>query len=281
MVIRRTPSSFGYQRSRWTLAMLQEVCKWLRVTTAGGLSQLLKRLGISYKRGRDYIHSPDPNYEAKVAYVQARLAEAMSDPDKIVFLYLDEFTYYRQPSVARAYEEQGHEQARAYRSIRSNTQFRGIATLDVLTGKVVYQQRSRLDIRSLSRFYADLCQAYPDARTIYVVQDNWPVHAHPDVLARLETQRSPFCARIPGHWSQKPTKRAVHDNLPIQLLFLPTYSAWLNPVEKLWRWVRQDVIHMHRLADDWTHLKQQVADFISQFADGSTELLNYVGLLSD
>jgi hypothetical protein len=68
-------------------------------------------------------------------------------------------------------------------------------------------------------------------------------------------------------------------NLPIQLLFLPTYASWLNPIEKLWRWLRQQVIHLHGFSDDWPALKARVADFLNQFRNGSTELLRYVGLL--
>ena len=53
----------------------------------------------------------------------------------------------------------------------------------------------------------------------------------------------------------------------------------LIPIEKLWRWVRQQVLHLHRLSDDWERLKQQVLDFIAQFHLGSLPLLHYVGLL--
>lgn len=112
---------------------------------------------------------------------------------------------------------------------------------------------------------------YPNAETIDVAQDNWPIQVHPDVLARLEPQQSPF-------WPQQARSTAVQDDLPIQLAFLPTYASWLNPIEKLWRWLRQDVLHLHRLSDDWHALKQAVRDFIAQFDTGSIVLLRYVGL---
>jgi transposase len=55
--VRRDPSMFDRNKSRWSLSQIIDVCKWLRVNTTPGLSQILKRLGISYKRGRSYIHS--------------------------------------------------------------------------------------------------------------------------------------------------------------------------------------------------------------------------------
>ena len=83
--------------------------------------------------------------------------------------------------------------------------------------------------------------------------------------------------RLSDSWIRKQGS----DNLPIQLLFVPTYAPWLNPIEQLWRWLHQDVLHFHRLSDDWDELKQRVLDFMAQFAHGSTDLLRYVGLLYD
>jgi transposase len=65
----------------------------------------------------------------------------------------------------------------------------------------------------------------------------------------------------------------------IQMVALPTYAPWLNPIEKLWRKLKQDVLHLHRLSDDWEVLQQRVTTFLEHFAAGSLALLRYVGLL--
>lgn len=67
--------------------------------------------------------------------------------------------------------------------------------------------------------------------------------------------------------------------LDIELLWLPTYAPWTNPIEKLWRWVRQEVVHQHRWADDWATLLAHVAAFLDRFDHDSPELLRSVGLL--
>lgn len=278
-VVRREPSLFGHAQSRWTLSAIARSCDWLQVETLAGLSQLLKRLEIVYKRARAYVHSPDAQYQAKLSHLELCRLRAWYAPESYVFLYLDEFSYYRQPTLAHAYELRGHQQPLACRSYRSDTRCRGIGALNAVTGQVTYQQRSKIGLKVLSDFYALIRADYPAAEVIYVAQDNWPVHVHPDVLARLEAQQSPFWPNVPDNWPAEPSARAVKDNLPIQLLFLPTYASWLNPIEKLWRWVRQKVIHLHRQSNDWIGLKQSVLDFMSQFMDGSDELLRYVGLL--
>jgi transposase len=278
-VIRRDPQQCGYQQSRWSLSMVGNYCDWLTLSSLGGLSQLLKRLGLSYKRGRDYLHSPDPNYWAKLSLIELCRLRAYYEPDKYAFLYLDELTYYRQPTLACAYETRGSQQPLASRSFQANTAFRVVGTLDAISGQVLYRQRTKINLSSLSAFYANIRQAYPTHQEIYVVEDNWPIHFHPDVLARLQPQHFPWPPKLPPNWPTKPSNKAIQDNLPIQILCLPTYASWLNPIEKLWRWLKQDVLHLHRLSDDWSALKQRIADFLDQFRLGSDDLLTYVGLL--
>ena len=270
----------GFRQSRWTLETIAQACPWLRVTTVGGLSQLLDRLGIGYKWARSYIHSPDAYYDDKLSVIQLCLLRTWYEPERYVCLYQDEFTYYRHPTLARDYEIKGHTQPLARLSCQSNTHFRVTAVMNAITGQVTYRQRSKITLEQLSDFYAGVSIAYPDAEEIYIAQDNWPVHLHPDVLARLQPQDFfPGPPKVPPNWPTKPKPGAIQDNLPIRLLLLPTYASWLNPIEKLWRWLKQDVLHLHRMSGDWPALKQAVADFLDGFKNGSPELLRYAGLL--
>ena len=67
-------------------------------------------------------------------------------------------------------------------------------------------------------------------------------------------------------------------NLPIRLVPLPTYAPWNNPIEKLWRLLKQDVLHLHRYEDEWTGLKQRVHQELEKYVQPTTDLLRYVGL---
>jgi len=280
-VVRRDPRQMHEPRSRWTLAAILRVCTWLGQISLPGVCQVLHRLRVTYKRARDYIHSPDPDYLAKLLTIRAHLREARRQSlPRVVVLFQDEMTYERHPTVANAYEASGHAQALARRSHASATTRRIIATLDACTGRVVSRQASAIRVPTLRHFYEQVCAAYADQPTlIYLVQDNWPVHLHPDVLARLIPQTFTFPRYLPQHWPTTPRKTwPAEARLPIKLVLLPTYASWTNPIEKLWRWLRQDVLHLHRVADDWAGLQGLVAQFLSQFAQGSNELLQYVGL---
>jgi DDE superfamily endonuclease len=295
-LIRRDPYYFGHDRSRWTLQMLLDSCHeigWLsqaHLSTLPGLHRLLDRLGIGWKMGRQHVHSPDPHYEAKV-WDLARLIElseaSQASEGLIVLVYLDEVTTYRQPSLARAYEASGRGavQPLAERSHQSDTPTRIIASLEHFSGQVVYLRASRIGVRQMVEFYQKLRQAYPDAECIYVVQDNWPVHVHPDVLVALQPQTTQWLRATPPNWPLVPSAAAVRKwgqlQLPIQAVPLPTYASWLNPIEKLWRFLKQEVLHLHRLADDLLALRAEIDRFLDQFAFGSAQLLRYVGLYDD
>lgn len=278
-LIRRDPACFGYPQSRWQLDMIAERIGWLNGVSAATVSQVLARLGIHYKRGRSYVHSPDVRYWPKVDLIEQCRLRAYYAPDRYVLLYLDELTFYRQPTLASAYEAAGPQQPLAYRSHRSDSASRILGALNALTGQVHYRQRSAITLPTLAGFWDDLRAAYPTVETIYVVLDNWPIHFHPDVLAPLQPQRFPWAPKVPPTWPTQPSAKARHDTLPIQLLCLPTYASWLNPIEKLWRWLSQDCLHLHRLADEWAALKAKVNAFLNQFVNGSDPLLRYVGLL--
>lgn len=259
--------------------MIAEVCDWLNVTNESSLWRVLKRLGIHYKRGREYIRSPDRHYMDKLSLIELARLRAYFEPERYVFLYLDELSYYRQPTVASAYEAKGHRQPFACRSHQSNNGFRVLSTLNAITGQVSYLQRARITRYVINNFWVKLREDYPHAETIYVTVDNWPVHFHADAIARLQPQDFPWPPYVPPHWPKEPSQRTVKDNLPIHLLCLPTYASWLNPIEKLWRWLKQDVLHMHQYSHDWPFLKHQVSAFLDQFREGSDDLLHYVVLL--
>ena len=129
--------------------------------------------------------------------------------------------------------------------------------LNAITGQVTYIDGYIVGRAKVIELYRRLVQTYPQAKKIYVVQDNWSIHTHPDVLEALQAYPQ------------------------IQPVWLPTYAPWLNPIEKLWPWFQQDILKLHRLAGDKQELRQRVNDFLNQFVRGSSALLRYVGLLGE
>lgn len=275
-ILHQTPKQYGQTGTRWKLQTLLGACKWLCLKSLAGLCQLLKRLRIRWKRARAHVHSPDPNYVEKLSWVKVNFLNI--DLETKAFLFQDEFTFYRQPSLACTYESVGKQQPLAELGWRSNLAWRIAAGINGYTGQVTYIQGFHIGIRQLLQLYQQVVLTYPQAKTIFIAQDNWPVHYHPDLCVALQPQEWKYLPKLPSNWPVEASPKAKLLNLPIQLLSLPTYASWTNPIEKLWRNLRQEVLHLHRFEDDWDATKQAVTAFLDQFAHGSSDLLRYVGL---
>ena len=255
--VRRAPpeSEDDLAPARWTLRWMSKALSLLEGYSPSGVWRVLEALGLRYKRGRLAMHSPDPDYEAKRDRASACVAQARISGGRVVALYLDEFSYYRQPSLERGWSERGaRHQVAARLSHGKNTRRRAVGVLDAVTGRVVWWQGEKVGVRQLVAFYAAIRAAYPEAETIYAIQDNWSIHFDARVVEAAEAAG-------------------------VTLLALPTYAPWLNPIEKLWRRLKQEVLHLHRLSDEWKRLQQRVASFLNRFKHGSITLLRSVGLL--
>src|SRR5215203_5874217 len=68
-LLHQSPRQFGQARSTWSLPMVAEVCQERGLTKSlvsdETIRNAIKRLGISWKRARDWITSPDPEYARK------------------------------------------------------------------------------------------------------------------------------------------------------------------------------------------------------------------------
>jgi transposase len=239
----------GPAPSRWSLRTIRASVDWLTEYTVSGVWRVLRSCGLGLHTACARLFSPDPAYKSKERRLHRCLRDAARHPGTVVALFLDEFGYPRWPEVAPTW---GPEAAVAPRA-GNNQQWRTIGALNALTGQVTYLDGYIVGRQQVIQFYSPLDRAYPktDIRDPRQLEHSYP----PDVLT------------------------ALADSPRIKPVWLPTYAPWLNPIEKLWRWVRQDVLKMHRGVEDWPRVKQRVHDFLDQFTHGSAALLRYGGLV--
>jgi hypothetical protein len=264
---------------RWTLATIRDTLTWLKGLTLSGVWRHLERSELGRKKGRLKVHSPDLQYLEKLAEILRVLDLAIASNGTIVVVFADEFTFYRQPTLADAYARTGkHIQPIGQLSHHSNTSGRIGGAVNALSGQVNYVLESKCGINQLLKLYESLRETYPDAEVIYLVEDNWSVHFHPTILNAFPEQETRFELKVSQSWKDVTGQNWTKEKLPIQIVPLPTYASWCNPIEKLWRWLRQEILHLHRRADDWENLKQEIKKFLDQFREQSMELLKYIGL---
>jgi transposase len=220
--------------------------------------RLLERVGLGLRTARVQQFSPDPEYAPKLARLRRCLRAVAADPGGLVAVFWDQMGYTRWPDPGDDWGPAAPAAPPVADRVGSpNRLWRVIGAMNALTGRVDYLDGYVVGRAKVIAMYRRLDRVYPDARRIYVIQDNWSIHTHDDVLSALRG-----LPRITPVW-------------------LPTYAPWLNPIEKLWRWLRQAVLRQHRLAADWARLRGRVNGFLDQFAHGSQALRHYVGLLGD
>lgn len=253
-----SPTPHGPPPSRWTLRTIRATFPSVKNYTLSGVWRWLqRRVGVKLRSGRVQQFSPDPEYRKKVSRLKRCLKEAARSPHTEL-VFLDEMGYTRWPDPASDWTEPAPSPPpRAERKASNNGLWRIIGSMNARTGRVTYLDNYIVGRAKLIEMYRRLTKAYPRVETLYVVQDNWSIHTHEDVLVALQ---------------QYPR---------IQPVWLPTYAPWLNPIEKLWRWLKESILKMHPLADDWPALRNRVNSFLNQFSGGSRKLLRYTGLLGD
>lgn len=235
---------------------IRQAVPWLSECSLATVQRTLARWKLVYRRGRQAVHSPDWEYPRKVQRIETIAWYSRQQPERLVRLYEDELTYYRKPTVAQGYAPAGSRAPRADQGQGYNNTRRIAACLDTYTGQLLAWQRAEFDRHTLLRFYQFIEQSYPKADQIFLIQDNWPVHWHPDVVQGLLGSK-------------------------LTLVALPTYAPWLNPVEKVWRKLYADVLHLHPWTNAWEQLQAAIQAWLDQWLEGSLGLLRYVGLCPD
>jgi putative transposase len=100
----------------------------------------------------------------------------------------------------------------------------GLGAVNWHTGETVVLTRRRKRRREVAELLEALLEKHPRER-VYVTWDNAGTHQDDEVEAVL---------------------RGAAGRLV--LLYLPTYSPWLNPIEMLWRQFRREVTHCELFA---------------------------------
>jgi putative transposase len=134
-----------------------------------------------------------------------------------VFYYADEFNVSWLPTLRAMWSPKG--QQVMIRAPGQPKKRYGMGAVNYQTGETVVIFRRRKRRREMAEFLQILLDKHPTG-TICLAWDNAVTHYGDEVEAVL---------------------RAAAGRLV--LLYLPTYSPWLNPIEMLWRQFRREVTH--------------------------------------
>jgi transposase len=206
LIARCCPRDLGLAFSVWSLTKLAGYLADTGVVASisrESIRQILRAAGISWQATKTWKASTDPDFIARMRRVLDLYDHPPADGRVIC---LDEFGPLNlQPRPGRGWRPAGHP-ARLRATYRRTGGVRHmIAALDLPTGQITYRIRARKRWRELLSFLKLLRHRWPGGR-LYLIADNFSPHKHPEVTG----------------WA------AAHD---VDLVFLPTYSSWLNWIE--------------------------------------------------
>lgn len=153
-----------------------------------------------------------------------------SPPPGAVVLFADEADLNLHPTITRCWAKIGEQ--KKVDTPRQNHKAYALGAVDYHTGEVLHLLSPRKDRAAFSSLVARILEAYPKLE-VYLVVDNFICH-----------------------------KRVKVAESRLKLVYLPTYSPHLNPIEKLWRYMRWQVSHNY-LFSSIENLKEAVARLLA------------------
>lgn len=136
-----------------------------------------------------------------------------------------------------------------------NVRHYGIGAVNYFSGETVVIVRQHKRRCEIAQLLTQLLHKHPK-ETIFVTWDNCNTHQDDEVEAVVRQAGG----------------RLV-------LLYLPTYSPWLNPIEMLWRHFRREVTHCELFANIQA-LTAATLDFFERYNQMPSKVLSIIGAIS-
>jgi len=194
------------------IAYVQEVFNV--VYTVPGMRSWLQRHEFSYKKPALVPGKANKEQQEQWLAEYEKLRQGLAEDETICFTDGVHPTHNVQP--AYGWIQKGVRKEIPANTGRSRLNLSG--AIDVVNHNVLIQEDQTLNAKSTIRFFQKIEEAYPHKRKIHVFCDNAPYYRNKEVREYL-----------------KNSKIALH--------FLPPYSPNLNPIERLWKWMKERVIY--------------------------------------
>lgn len=252
-LLHQSPRTFGQDTSVWTLDLAAAVAhaQGLTAKRVSGVTirNTLARMGVRWRRAKEWITSPDPEYARKKARRDRLIRLAQAHPDWLLG-FEDEVWWSR---LAHPALHAWQDDARPLRLVeptvaRDDPDPKAIACYGLLTRSWDADRRRAealwlrfVDGRPVSAVTIDFLAwcvtqaATQGKRAILLVWDNASWHDSQIVRAWLRRHN-------------RQVKRSGH-GVRLVVCALPVKSPWLNPIEPKWLHAKRKVVEPARLLD--------------------------------
>ena len=193
------------------------------IYTVGGMTRLLHKLGFSYKKPKGV-----PG-KAKREEQEVFIEEYNKVKEKGLVYFADSTHPMLNPVLSAGWIRKGKEFDIKTNSGRQRVNINGAIELNTLS--VVSRSCDRVNGMSMRRLLRAVRAKHPRERDLYIVLDNAP-------------------------YNKSNRVRDLAKELGIKILYLPPYSPNLNPIERLWKFIKKKVMANRYFPDLETFQKE-------------------------
>jgi len=200
-----------YHHNHEIVSFIKE--QWNIEFTVAGLHKWLHRNGFSYKKPKGFPHKVDKEQQDVFIKEYEKLKESVGDDEPILFM--DAVHPTQATKVSYGWIRTGKDKTVDTTASRTRLNIIGAIQLGNLSNTVTGQYDT-INKESIIEFMEKIREQYNDSKAIHLVIDQ------------------------AGYHKAQLVKEAA-EKLKIKLVYLPPYSPNLNPIERLWKVMNEEV----------------------------------------
>ncbi len=251
-LITEGPVKAGFPGACWRSPMIQTLIdeKFSVFYSVNYIAQLLKNMGFTYQKAKFVADHKD--VEKRKEWLEKKWPEIlkMAKQKNSYVLFGDEASFPQWGSLTYTWAKRGVQPVVKTSGIRKGYKVLGL--IDYFTGRFFYKgQEDRLNSESYIIFLKEVLKK--TKKHIILIQDGAKYHISKAVKKFFETHSD-----------------------RITVYQLPSYSPDYNPIEKLWKKIKQKEIHLHYFPT-FDFLKEKVNEALIYFKNIRNEVLTLFG----
>ena len=218
----QTPAEIGIAGRGWTAKKLRSLLerksgKQVSHTT---MRTVLHQMGLSWKKCKKLLAKADPEQRQQYIVQLKELFDAMCE-DKAVIIYIDEAHLHQDMDLGYGWSIKGVRKWVKSSSPGLSAKINWYGAYDFTTGRCIIWENGRCNSDNTVLFLQALAQWLQVIdKTVYIIMDG-------------------------ASWHRSHIVAGVAEVLGFTLIRLPAYSPDLNPIEGLWKWMREEVTQQH------------------------------------
>ena len=252
-IITEGPGKAGFPGACWRSPMIQHLIyeRFGVQYSVHYISQLLKNMGFSYQKAKFVADHKDP--EKRKKWLEEKWPEIIKLAEKrnAYILFGDEASFPQWGSLTYTWAKKGQQPVVQTSGTRKGYKVFGL--IDYFSGRFFCKghDKGRLNSESYEAFLTEVLSK--TRKHIILIQDG----------ARYHTSKA-----MKNFFDRKAYRLTVYD--------LPSYSPDYNPIEKLWKKIKEKEIHLQYFPT-FDLLKNKVEEALLHFQDLENEVLSLFG----